>query len=132
MNEILTSCISNSFYVISGIQILIYLVVFGRLVFFNKEKENAAYTKNEAVSVVIVAHNEYLNLKRFLPTILNQNYPNFEVVLVNHSSTDDTSFLVKELQQEYPHLKYVDIKQDINFFQGKVIYAFRIGKITVL
>jgi len=119
MNEIITSYISNSFYIISGIQILFYLVVFGRLVFFNKETEANVYTNEEAVSIVIVARNEYLNLKRFLPKILNQNYPDFEVVLVNHSSTDDTNFLIKELQQEFPQLKYVEIKQDINFFQGK-------------
>lgn len=117
MTEVIINIITNIFYVIAGIQLFFFIIIFGRLVFFNKKGENSKNT--EAVSIVIVARNEYLNLKNFLPKILEQDYSNFEVVLVNHASTDETDFLIKELQGKYSHLKYVEIKEDINFFQGK-------------
>ncbi|MFH1160676.1 MAG: glycosyltransferase [bacterium] len=71
------------------------------------------------VSVVICAHNEQHHLQKVLPQILEQDYPEYEVVVVNHASDDDTSFLLSGLADKYPHLKVVDIKEDLNFFTGK-------------
>lgn len=71
------------------------------------------------VSVVISAKNEHRNLIHFLPTILQQDYPDFEVVVVNDQSTDDTEFFLKNLQQRHSNLKVVNIKNPINFFKGK-------------
>ncbi|MCK5846962.1 MAG: glycosyltransferase [Bacteroidales bacterium] len=119
MSEFSLTIITNLFYIISGIQFIFYFIIFGRLVFFNNKNNNTNESKKEAVSIVIVARNEYLNLKRFLPEILEQKYEIFEVVIVNHASSDETDFLIKELQQKYHNLKYVEIKQDVNFFQGK-------------
>lgn len=119
MDENILIVLTYSFYVVAAIQFIYYAIIFGRLVFFNKETPDKDSVDLEAVSVVIVAKNEYLNLKKYLPIILEQDYPEFEVILVNHASNDETTYLVKELQSEYPHLKYVDIKKDINFFQGK-------------
>jgi glycosyltransferase involved in cell wall biosynthesis len=71
------------------------------------------------VSVVICAHNEYRQLQRNLPIILEQDYPLFEVVVVDHASDDDTSILLSELGEKYKHLKVVSIQHDLNFFTGK-------------
>lgn len=71
------------------------------------------------VSVVICAHNEYRNLQEKLPLILTQDYPDYEVIVVNHASDDDTAYLLTGLADQYPHLKVVDIPADRNFFSGK-------------
>jgi glycosyltransferase involved in cell wall biosynthesis len=71
------------------------------------------------VSVVICARNEYHKLKENLPLILNQNYPDFEVVVVNHASEDDTAFLLASLSEQHPNLKTVEIRENLNFFDGK-------------
>ncbi len=73
----------------------------------------------KGVSVVICAHNEYHHLIHTLPQILEQDYPLFEVVVVDHASDDDTAFLLSELTDKYKHLKVVSIKKDLNFFTGK-------------
>ncbi|RZL64858.1 MAG: glycosyltransferase, partial [Pedobacter sp.] len=44
--------------------------------------------KQLPVSVIICARNESENLQRFLQSILNQEYPDFEVVVVNDRSWD--------------------------------------------
>nr|WP_288809282.1 glycosyltransferase [uncultured Sphingobacterium sp.] len=71
------------------------------------------------VSVIICAHNEQDNLREFLPSILEQDYPNFEVIVVNDFSTDETPWILQEFDERYAHLKIVDIKEHIRLKHGK-------------
>ncbi len=98
------------------IQLAYYLLIFLRLA---RYKQESPAPPKEGVSVVICAHNEYYNLKANLPFILDQDYPEFEVLVVNHASTDETSYLLSDLQREFPVLKSIEIQRDLNFFTGK-------------
>ncbi|MBK6346657.1 MAG: glycosyltransferase [Bacteroidales bacterium] len=100
------------------IQLIYYWFIFSRLAFYNESKRGVK-EPGEPVSVIICAKNEYHNLVRFLPIVLSQNYPEFEVVVVNDASDDDTYYLLRELADKYPHLKLVNITQNLNFFTGK-------------
>jgi cellulose synthase/poly-beta-1,6-N-acetylglucosamine synthase-like glycosyltransferase len=78
----------------------------------------------QPVSVVLVAHNEAAFLRENLVYILEQDYPDFEVVVVDyHISTgevhDDTQFVLKLCCDNYPNLKVVPIKEDVNHFRGR-------------
>lgn len=86
---------------------------------FARYKEFPSVAKTEGVSVVICARNEYHQLKENLPLILGQEYPDFEVVVVNHASEDDTAFLLSKMAEQYPQLKIVEIRENLNFFDGK-------------
>lgn len=79
-----------------------------------------------SVSVVLVAHNEADALKKSLPYLLEQDYPNFEVVVVDYTSTDDTRFVLRVCSENYPNLKPVIFSRDVNMFQGKK-YPLSIG-----
>ncbi|HPS61756.1 MAG TPA: glycosyltransferase [Bacteroidales bacterium] len=98
------------------VQVLFYWVVFYRLA---RHRPAGTEGKLPGVSVVICAHNEFHHLQETLPAILAQDYPEFEVLVVDHSSDDDTPFLLARLEEEYPHLSTLTIKEDLNFFQGK-------------
>ncbi|UIR55223.1 glycosyltransferase [Sphingobacterium sp. SRCM116780] len=73
----------------------------------------------DPISVIICAHNEQNNLQQFLTSILEQDYPQFEVIVVNDYSTDDTKWVLQEFQTRYPQLKIVDIKEHIRLKHGK-------------
>lgn len=73
------------------IQLFYYWGIFIRLAFHNYRP--AIIEQWPEVSVVICARNEYENLKKNLPYILNQDYPVFEVVVVNHTSDDDSLYV---------------------------------------
>jgi glycosyltransferase involved in cell wall biosynthesis len=98
------------------LQLFFYWFFFWRL---GRFKNRIAGDELRGVSVVICARNEYHHLKENLPLILEQDYPDFEVLVVNHSSDDDTNFLLTRLEEKYPHLKNIVIQQDLNFFSGK-------------
>ena len=99
------------------VQMMYYWAMFSKPAFLKKQPP--VNTEQPPVSVVIAARNEYHHLKKNLPAILNQKYPDFEVVVVNHASDDETSGYLQEIQPEYPHLNVITIEQDLNFFHGK-------------
>ena len=76
-------------------------------------------TVNLPVSVIISARNEEKNLIENLPSILEQNYPDFEVIVINDCSIDDSENVLKDIQEKYPHLKIVTVTENDRFKTGK-------------
>ena len=89
------------------VQMIFYWGVFARFVFARKSAKTS--TGVLRVSVVVCAKNNALYLRKFLPLILNQDYPDFEVVVVNDNSDDSTEGLLREMQQQYKQLQVVAI-----------------------
>jgi glycosyltransferase involved in cell wall biosynthesis len=56
------------------------------------------------VSVIITARNEAHNLEKFLPYVLTQDYPQYQVVVVNHASTDGSEYVLKRFEHQYSNL----------------------------
>ncbi len=118
LNLSIFEIIVGAIFLISAIiQLTYYLLIFSRIAFYKGTTERVK--EHQPVSVVISAHDEDYNLKENLPSILNQDYPDFEVVVVNHASTDDTRQILEDFQRDYSNLKIVTIEQDLNFFKGK-------------
>jgi biofilm PGA synthesis N-glycosyltransferase PgaC len=71
------------------------------------------------LSVIICARNEAQNLAQYLPSILEQNYPEFEVIVVNDRSWDGTKDVLEEFTAKYTHLKVVTVSDGAKFIAGK-------------
>ena len=85
-----------------------------------------AQTNLPPLSVIICARNEAENLARFLPDVLKQDYPSYEVVVVNDCSEDNTFDVLGSLMKQYPHLKVSMIQKDPGFTHTKKL-AMLIG-----
>lgn len=107
------------------IQLYYILFVYSRLSRY-KVKSYQETTDLPPVSVIICAHNEQENLKQFLPQILEQEYPNFEVIVVNDYSTDETKWILEDFKRQYAHLNVVDIKEHIKLKNSKK-FALTLG-----
>jgi cellulose synthase/poly-beta-1,6-N-acetylglucosamine synthase-like glycosyltransferase len=59
-----------------------------------KSKDDYPY-----VSIIIPARNEQDNIERSLIFLMEQNYPNVEIIAVDDNSTDNTLFKMKNIQQ---------------------------------
>jgi biofilm PGA synthesis N-glycosyltransferase PgaC len=71
------------------------------------------------LSVIICARNEADNLREYLPAVLEQEYPDFEVIVVNDRSWDRTQELLETFQARYPRLKIVNVREGGKFIAGK-------------
>lgn len=106
------------FTLASLIQLWYYLFYFSRLTFY-KKKDFPAFTP--PASIVICARNEDHNIVDFLPLIFEQNYPEFEVVVVNDCSWDNTGDILSEFAKKHNNLKIVTIKENENHSHGKKV-----------
>ncbi len=59
------------------------------------------------VSVLIPARNEEKNIEQCVISLLNQDYPNYEVIVLNDHSTDNTGSLLSLIKDKYPHLQII-------------------------
>ena len=73
------------------------------------------------VSVIICARNEEENLKKHLPSILKQDYPNYEVIVINDRSYDETETVLEQFKKDYPHLKTSFVPHDAKYIDSKKI-----------
>ena len=101
-----------------------YLFFYSKLAFY----KNPTETSNTSIplSVIISARNEYENLEKNLSSILEQDYPNFEVIVVNDCSWDDSQKLLEYYQEQYPKLKICTLIEQEKYPTGKK-FALTIG-----
>ncbi|MCF8227163.1 MAG: glycosyltransferase [Bacteroidales bacterium] len=98
------------------IQLYCYIFIYKSLPF---AKSPVIREKKMGVSVIICSRNEAENLARNLPAFLNQQYPEFEIVVVNDCSTDHTEDVLMDLKVNHPRLRYTSIPLDNKFSHGK-------------
>lgn len=98
------------------VQMLYHWLLFRRLAFHKNKKKNTHY---EPVSVIVCARDAYEYLLDLIPAVLSQDYPEFEFVIVNDCSQDDTEEYLKDLARNNPKINLVNLTQNLNFFQGK-------------
>jgi len=71
------------------------------------------------VSIIIPACNEERNIEEALLTILNQDYPNLEIIVVNDRSSDQTGMILERLAQQHLSFRLIEITQLPEGWLGK-------------
>ena len=71
----------------------------------SRAADNATEAVLPGVSVIVCAKNEQDNLRDYLQALLTQDYPLYEVIVVDDGSEDDTRLLVERWQKRYTNLK---------------------------
>ncbi len=105
-------------FLFSGALILLYVLFFWmRFAFYRVPK--ILSTETPPVSVIIAARNEEDNLYQNIELILNQDYPDFEVIVVNHQSVDNSKHFLMDLQKKYKHLRIIEIEKNRHLKVGK-------------
>ena len=103
-------------FVLSIIIQLFYAFYFFKKLSFFKQDESQF---QKGVSVIICAKNEDENLEENLPSFLKQNYPFYELIVVNDQSVDRTKYVLQELEKHNFNLKVVTIDENVTHQIGK-------------
>ncbi|MDR3093146.1 MAG: glycosyltransferase [Bacteroidales bacterium] len=100
------------------IQLVYYLFIYNRPV-CRKEQKIPYPAVFPPVSVIVCAHNEQEQLEENLHLMLTQDYPQYEVIVVNDCSVDDTEELLNRLKAQYSHLRSTIIRKNTSFRNSK-------------
>lgn len=76
-----------------------------------RDQDPAGIERWPAVSVIVAARNEQLNLRPALLSLMDLDYDDYEVVVVNDRSTDGTGELLAELAREHSRLTVLTVHE---------------------
>jgi glycosyltransferase involved in cell wall biosynthesis len=111
------------FIAVVAIQIMYYLGVFGKFAF---SKSQTVTHKRIPISVIVCAKNEEENVVKFIPLLAEQDYPDFEIVLIDDASSDNTLERFEEFEKQYPNIRLVKVENNEAFWGNKK-YALTLG-----
>jgi biofilm PGA synthesis N-glycosyltransferase PgaC len=112
MPAIFLQILLGLFIAATFVQIAAWLGIFMRLAMYRPApaaQNSKLKTQNSKLTVLLCARNEAANLRQNLPFVLEQQYPDFEVVVVDDDSTDDTPAVLQSFQKKYAHLRVLRI-----------------------
>ncbi|KAA6331141.1 Poly-beta-1 6-N-acetyl-D-glucosamine synthase [termite gut metagenome] len=104
------------------IQLIYYFALYNRI-----HKRRVAIKKRKVrftpelfpLSVIIYTRDDYEKLRKFLPMILEQDYPEFEVIVINDSLENGSEELLSLMKKQYPHLHYTFIPTSARYVSRK-------------
>jgi poly-beta-1,6-N-acetyl-D-glucosamine synthase len=103
----------------AGMDVLMRLIFLIRLP-FHRESEVPSVAL-PALSVVIAARNEEENLRKLIPELMSQDYPQFELIVVNDSSWDETKDILDAFTHSYSNLHVIHLDEDKQRLTGKKV-----------
>lgn len=80
----------------------------------------------KGMSIVVACHDNAYELEHNLPALLGQQYPDFEVIVVDESSTDETDDVLKKFKAQYPNLYTTFIPQSSHYLSRRKL-ALTVG-----
>ncbi len=100
-------------YILAGTQLAIFIPLAAAWLLYKypypEKREKANLPK---VSVIVCARNEDENLRKNLPFLFQQQYPHFEVIVINDRSTDLTAEVLRVYAIRHDNLKVVTITHE--------------------
>ncbi len=118
----ITSTVLISILLATSLIEIFYYLAFYRRISANRKKGRAR--KKPPVSVIICAKNEAENLAEFLPSVLNQEWPDYEVIVVNDCSEDDTEDILKLISADHPNLVVKTLHKESSLAHSKKMALF--------
>jgi glycosyltransferase involved in cell wall biosynthesis len=105
---------------LAAIQLLFYLVVYMRP-YRRKpaDPSDLSHAELPPVSVIVYAKNESANLANHLPILLRQQYPKYEVIVINDGSTDESDDVLAILEKEHPNLYHTFIPEESKYLSRR-------------
>lgn len=121
-NSILLPVLALICLLIVSIQFIYLLVFFIGI----RKKEKELAKPPHPVSVIVCAHDEEENLRELIPLLLNQDHPEFEVIIVEDRSNDGTFDYLQQVTAENSRLKMVRVVHKPEHINGKK-FALTLG-----
>ncbi|MFA7583560.1 MAG: glycosyltransferase [Proteiniphilum sp.] len=103
------------------IQLCFYLFIYKKPYTHQRKQKGSSFPTDDlpGISVIVTSKNNSEELKKNLPFILEQDYPRFEVIVVNSGSTDETDMVLKAAELKYSHLYHTFVPEGADSINEK-------------
>lgn len=99
----------NSFDIVLGFLVAFYAFVVLALILGIRRLRNCTFEGKPYVSVIVAARNEDTHIAGLLKCLVRQDYPEYEIIVVNDRSTDGTSTIIEQFQRQHSNIRRIDL-----------------------
>lgn len=111
------------FFAAAGLQVVYFLFF---LIAFSSAGRRQEVDASEPASIIVCAHDEEQNLRELIPMLTSQDYPEYEVIVIDDRSNDDTWPMLRDEASKNGRLKIVSVDKTPDKFNAKK-YALTLG-----
>ena len=122
---LLSLCFWSSIALFVGLMVH-YGWIYATLLRQPSKPENPRSATQPGISILLYTHNQLDQLRNCLSVILTQDYPHFEVIVIDDDSTDGTEEWLIQTKQEFKQLHYTFIPPSARFIHHRGL-AFLLG-----
>lgn len=126
MEPLISDTLAETLSIVAGVlfivQLVYYLSLYNRIHLRSRAvKRSELHFSQELppLSVIIYAREEAGNLRRNLTAILEQDYPQFEVIVINDGNTDDSEDYLTLMEEKYPNLYHSFVPDSSRYISRK-------------
>ena len=86
-------------------------------IMYNREK---LYNKHPYLSICLSAFNMEKYIKKNLISILNQSFQDFEIIIINDASNDETENIIKRVQLDDDRIKVISHTKNLGIYRSRI------------
>ena len=73
------------------------------------------------ISILMTSYNSQTHIKSAIESLVNQTYSNFELIVIDDASTDDTQNIITDLAKNDSRIKYIYLSHNVGTYVAKSI-----------
>ena len=100
-------------------QVVVLIIVLSNIVLLHRLRRQNEPMNYPSVSILVPARDEEKRISKCIRSLLGQDYPNYEVIVLDDESSDDTANILQRIGIDYPRLKVLAGTSPPEGFTGK-------------
>jgi chlorobactene glucosyltransferase len=100
-------------------QAVVLIIILSNVVLLHRIHRHMEPVNYPSVSILVPARDEEKRISKCIRSLLGQDYPNYEVIVLNDQSSDDTADILQRIEIDYPRLQVLAGSSPPEGFTGK-------------
>jgi len=100
-------------------QAIVLLIIISNIILLHRNNRNKELVNYPSVSILVPARNEEKRISKCIHSLVRQDYPDYEVIILDDQSSDATAAILRQIQVGEPTLEILSGTPPPQEFTGK-------------